>query len=142
MKQLLPIIPYILYVIVGLLSLSMAQKALFAKKLLPFHENAIGVPFDKMEPPLRTVLLILVNSIGLGFLSTGVLLVLSPCYLLCKVSDFIKIEIPLVCTLFCLGLFIVNLRLHKKTAAATPWKGSLLATIIIVVGILISLFQM
>jgi intracellular septation protein A len=141
MKQILSFIPYILYVAVGLISLSMAQKALFAKRLLPFHENAIGVPFDKMEPSLQTVLLILVNSIGLGFLSTGILLVFSPCYLLFKVSNFIKIEIPLVCAVFCLGLFIVNFRLYKKTGVAAPWKGSLLATIAIVVGIIISLFQ-
>lgn len=47
--------------------------------------------------------------------------------------------LPLVSLVFCMGLYGVNLRLHRRTGARTPWRGSLYAAIAIAVGLVVSI---
>ncbi len=140
MKEILKIIPIVLYLIIGLISLVMAYKNLFSDKFLPFHEKAVDKPWNKIENPLKLVILSFMRLTGLGFLILSILLIVCPIVNFFNPNTFYKFAIPAIALIFCTGLFINNFLLYKKTKADTPWKGSLYAIFIIITGIIISMF--
>ncbi|MGA2143119.1 MAG: hypothetical protein ABSG94_11965 [Brevinematales bacterium] len=134
------IIPVVLYLIAGAVSLVMAFKILTARRFLPFHENAAGVSWDDIQKPLQLVILALLKLNGAGFLLCAVLLGVFPAVNFFAPSGFYRFAAPAAALIFCSWLFIVNYGLYRKTKSQTPWKGSLYAAIMIIAGIVISVF--
>ena len=138
MKEILKIIPIVLFMFVGVISMVMAFKNMFSKKFLPFHEKAVNRPWDEIDNPLKTVILTLLRLIGMGFLTISILLLIFPIMNYFNPNKFYKYSIPVVALIFCTGLFAINYSLYKKTKADTPWKGSLYAMITLIAGIIIT----
>lgn len=134
------IIPVALYFIVGIISLVMAVKALFSNKFLPFHEKAAGKQWNEIDNSLKLLILSFLRLIGLGFLIVSILLIVCPIANYFTPNKFYKYSIPVIALIFCIGLFVTNYLLYKNTKANTPWKGSLYAMVIIIAGIIISIF--
>ncbi|MGD0710444.1 MAG: hypothetical protein ABR968_04625 [Bacteroidales bacterium] len=141
MKEILKMIPVALYIIVGVISLLMAYKNLFAVKFLPFHQKASGRQWNEIEYPLKLVIISLIRLAGLGFLVIAILLLVFPVVNYFEPNTFYKYTIPVIALIYCSGLFIINYVLYSKTKAKTPWKGSLYAMFIIILGIIISIFS-
>lgn len=139
MAQALKIIPVILYIIVGIISLVMAYKNLFSDRLLPFHEKAANKKWEEIESSLQIVILTFMRLTGLGFLIVSILLLVFPIVNLFYRNGFYEYFIPILALIFCFGLFLINYSLYRKTEANTPWKGSLYAVFVIIVGIIISI---
>jgi hypothetical protein len=140
MNPALKIIPIILYSIVGLISMLMAVKSIFADRYLPFHEKAADRQWDEIERPLKIVILSLLRLGGLGFLVISILLIAGSIINFYIQNDIYKYVIPVIALIYCTGLFINNYLLFKETNTRTPWKGSLYAVFIIITGIIISIF--
>lgn len=135
------IIPVVLYMSVGVVSLVMAFKSLFATKYLPFQEKAANKPWEEIGSGLQLVILSLLRLSGLGFLVIAVLLITFPVINYLIPGRFYKYSIPVTALIFCTGLFVNNYLLHKKTGSDTPWKGSLYAAFAILAGIIIAIFS-
>ena len=78
MRELLKIIPILLYAFVGVISMVMVIKNLFSTKFLPFHEKAANKPWDEIDNPLKIVILSLLRLVGLGFLIISILILVFP----------------------------------------------------------------
>ena len=141
MNTLLKIIPILLYMIVGVISMVMAVKNLFSTKFLPFHEKAANKKWDEIDNPLKQVILTLLRLAGLGFLVISILLMVLPIINYSTPNDFYKYSIPLIALIYCTGLFVINYSMYKKTKADTPWKGSLYAILAVITGIIISILN-
>ena len=139
MENALKIIPVGLYFIVGIISLVMAWKSLFSSGFISFHEEAAGISLENIDPKIQNVILALMKTTGLGFLVVGLLLMVFPVVNFFKSDGIIQFGIPIVCGIYCLGLFLANYQLHKKSGVETPWKGSLIAVIILLAGIIVSI---
>jgi hypothetical protein len=141
MNEILKIIPTILYMIVGVISMVMAVKSLFSNKFLPFHERAANKLWDEIDNPLKLVILTLLKLAGLGFLIISILLLVFPIINYFIPNSFYKYSIPAVALIFCTGLFVINFSLAKRTNTNTPWKGSLYAMVALIAGIIISILS-
>jgi hypothetical protein len=129
----------VVYALVGLISLIMAYKSITSKKFILFQQKAAVVPWENIDSRLQFVIIALMRISGLGFLIVAILLLLFPIINYFKQDEFIRYSIPLISLLFCLGLLWINYYLHKQTKSATPWIGSLFTSILIVVGLILSL---
>jgi len=138
MKEVYSIISVALYFIVGIICLVMAYKSFLSKKYLPFHAEAAGEPWDNLSKPLQYVILTILRISGLGFLVVGLLLIIFPCVNYFRPVTFVKYSIPVIALIYCIGLFLFNYYLYKKTEANTPWIGSIVAMVIILIGIVAS----
>jgi hypothetical protein len=138
MKEILGIVSVILYFIVGVICLVMAYKLFFSKQYLPFHKEASGQAWDNIDKPLQYVILTVLRISGLGFLVVGLLLIIFPFVNYFRPDTFVKYSIPVIALIYCIGLFLFNYYLYKKTGANTPWVGSIVAMAIIVIGIVAS----
>jgi hypothetical protein len=142
MREIITIIPPGLYFIVGIISLFMAFKTMLSRKYLPFHEQTAGKSWEDIETPVKPVILSLMRLGGLGFLITGILLVVCPVAGYISGDTFLKYFIPGMALVFCSGLFVINYALFRKTGANTPWKGSLYAILVLSAGLILSLFSL
>ena len=141
MNEILKIMPMLLFMIVGIISMVMAVKNLFSTEFLPFHEKAANKSWNEIDNPLKLVILTLLRLTGLGFIVVSILLLVFPIINYFIPNKFYKYSIPIVALIFCTGLFVINYSLYKKTKAKTPWKGSLYAMIAIIAGIIISVIN-
>jgi hypothetical protein len=138
MREVLSIVSVALYFLVGAICLVMAYKSFFSKKYLPFHEEAAGESWDNLSKPLQYVILTILRISGLGFLVVGLLLIVFPCVYYFRPDTFVKYSIPVIALIYCIGLFLFNYYLYKKTRANTPWIGSVVAMAVILIGIVAS----
>jgi hypothetical protein len=128
-----------LYVFVGIISRTMAYKNLFFNKFIPFHEKAAGKPLGQFDNGLQAVMIALMRVSGLGFLAVALLLMLFPVANYYAQNTFIKYAVPAIALMYCSGLFLFNYQLYSKTGTETPWKFSLYAVGIILLGFVLSL---
>jgi ABC-type multidrug transport system fused ATPase/permease subunit len=141
MKEILGLMPMVLYLLIGAISLVMAFKNLFSTKFLPFHEKAAGKLWSEIDNPLKLVILSLLRLAGLGFLTVSILMIVCAIVNYFAPNVFCKYLVPVVALMYCIGLFVINYSLYKNTKADTPWKGSLYAMSVIIAGIIISIFN-
>jgi hypothetical protein len=141
MKEIIKILPLVLYLFVGIISMVMAIKNLFSTKFLPFHEKAANIRWDEIDNPLKLLILTFLRLAGLGFLIIAILLLTFTVINYFIPNEFYKYSIPVVALIYCTGLFIINYSLYKKTKANTPWKGSIYAMIALIAGIIISIMN-
>jgi len=136
MHAILQVIASVLFLVVGLISLLMARKSLFASTRLPFHEKAAGIPWDSLPAGVRSVYHALLQSNGLGFLVAGILTIgLGALELADRATRITILGSPLP-IIFCAGLARINYRLSRETGVRTPWKGSLYAAAAILIALL------
>jgi hypothetical protein len=133
------IIPVCLYMVVGIISLTMAYKNIFSNKFIPFQEQAAGKSWNDIEKGIQFVIIALMKVSGLGFLVVALLLMIFPIVNYLENNSFVQYAIPTISLLYCLGLFLSNYHLYVQTKAKTPWKRSLYAATIIGVGLILSL---
>jgi hypothetical protein len=141
MDRIIDIIPILLYMIIGVISMVMAFKNLFSTRYLPFHEKAANKQWDEIDTSLKLVILSLLRLSGLGFLIISILLLVFPIINYFVPNIFYKYSIPIIALIYCTGLFIINYLLFRRTKEDTPWKGSLYAAMILIVGIIISILN-
>ena len=135
MKGILVFTAISIEVISGLICLLMAFKSMFSDRYLPFHEEAAGRSWETIDQNLRLVILTILKVSGLGFLVVGLLLTVFPIISHVTGDVFSASAVPAVAAVYSLGLFVFNYQLHKKTNAATPWKASLVITILILISL-------
>jgi len=141
MDRIIDIIPILLYMIIGVISMVMAFKNLFSTRYLPFHEKAANKQWDEIDTSLKLVILSLLRLSGLGFLIISILLLAFPIINYFVPNILYKYSIPIIALIYCTGLFIINFLLYRRTKEDTPWKGSLYAAMILIVGIIISILN-
>jgi hypothetical protein len=139
MQTIIKIIPILLYLIVGIISLTMAYKNLFSKGFISFQEEAAGTALDKLDQGVRNVIIALMRTTGFGFLVAGLLLTVFPVITYFKPNPIIGLAVPFVCGIYCFGLFLAMYKLHKKSGVKTPWQGSLIAVALLAIGMIISI---
>ena len=76
--------------------------------------------------------------LGLGFLVVGLVLLVLPILNQFDHSLVLAVTVPALALVFCGGLFYFNFRLHRKTQADTPWKGAVIAMILVITAALLS----
>ena len=131
-------IPIALYMIVGIISMTMAVKNIFSKKFIPFHEQAAGKSWNEIDQGIQFVVQALMKVAGFGFLVVALLLMIFP-IVNYFINDFFTIyAIPAISLIYSLGLALVNYQLSHRTMVKTPWKRSLCAALLIAAGMLIS----
>ncbi|HTO93189.1 MAG TPA: hypothetical protein VMM80_02415, partial [Bacteroidota bacterium] len=110
-----------LYLAVALISLVMARKGLFSTRMLPFHEKASGTDWDTLSPGVRSVVIALLRSTGLGFLILALLCAGLTVLRIAGVYPHLTATWSLLPLLFSAGLARINYRLMNETGARTPW---------------------
>lgn len=125
-----------LFAVVGVAAALMAVAGLRSRRLLAFHQRALGVSWEQMTPSEQEVGLALTRSLGLGFFCAATAAFAATGF---AIADDRRAALLLSCIAlaFCLGLALVNRELQSTTAVRTPWRGSLYAALVVAVGMVL-----
>jgi len=133
------VIGSLLFLAVGFVSAVMAWRCLGATQLLPFHQRPTGRTWVELSSGEQSAALALTRSLGLGFLVVCLALFGASATALAhsEVAAYCLASLGLV---FCLGLAVINHRLHVSTAVETPWRNASYLSVAVAVGIALLTF--
>lgn len=119
---------------VAVVALTMARNGLAARRLLPFHQRASGRDWETLGKGERAVAVALTRSLGLGFLTAGLALLGAAAAVLLGAVMLAAVLAGLA-AVFTLGLAVINYRLRTAAGTPTPWRGSLYAAALTLLGL-------
>lgn len=138
--NIIKIVYSLIFLWVGIITLSVSLKFLSAKEFFPYHKEASKMEWNEISKPLQTIILAVMRMAGLGILFASLTIIFYSGFIFLNSNSNIKYFVPIVSLIFWAGTFLVTFRVHKKTMAHTPWKGSLSCMIMLIAAILISIF--
>lgn len=108
-------------------------------RALPYHEQALGQPWEELEPQMRELYLLLCRAVAIPTIAVGIAilgLLLVPWR---RGSRFARLFVPIVSLVYAVPMFLLTLRVHEKTGAATPYPLLAAGIALVVIAALLSL---
>jgi len=126
--------------ILGLLiiiSLVMFYTAISNRDILPFYRECITAEWEMISGNVKSIMALLMRFIGIGFLMSALSMACAVLEILEK-NKLTAVLFLLISFIFQAGLSLVNLRLHAKYKANSPWKESMVSAILVAAVIVIA----
>ena len=124
----------VLYVLVALASLALGLTYFLLDHFLPYHETAVGVPWDQLDSRLQTLLLALMEVAAGGWLALFVLLMALILVPFQRGERWARFIIPVGILAFYLPTLHATLKVLEHTPAVPPWYGAAIACAAAVIG--------
>lgn len=97
-----------------------AARYIFAEGFMPYHAEALGKPWNELDPRLKQVIRAMLAVIGGGMLAAGVTGALLSLFLLTPQGAWFVSVVPLPYLLFEGPALYATARLRRLTGARTP----------------------
>ncbi|MFN6354193.1 MAG: hypothetical protein ACK40D_15110 [Cyanobacteriota bacterium] len=126
------------YGLASLLTMGFGLVYLTRRQFLPYHQQALGIPWRSLDPALQALLLGLMRTAGGGCLATGVAIA---CLLLIPFragASWVLTAIPAIGLLIALPALQATLLIRRRTGAHTPVAAAAAGVALLVAGALAS----
>ena len=127
----------VLYFLVALASLALGLTYFLLDHFLPYHETAVGIPWDQLNSRLQTLLLALMQVAAGGWLALFVLLMALILVPFRRGQRWARFIIPVGILAFYLPTLHATLQVLENTPAVPPWYGAAIACAAAVIGLLL-----
>jgi len=123
-------------------ALSMAFGAIYLvrSRFMPYHQEALGLPWQEVDPRVQTLSLALMRTAGGGLLASGIgaaAMLLIP---FLAGETWPRYAIPVVALVAAGPAYYATMLVRRRTQAHSPVVAGASAIVLIVLGILLSLF--
>lgn len=125
------------YAINALVSLALGVLYLSRDRFMPYHEGALGQPWDAIEPALQTLLLALMDVAGAGWIALGVAVLMLTIFPFRRGETWSRILIPALFLIFYVPTLLATLAVLNQTPGSPPWYGNAVACAVAVIGFLL-----
>lgn len=102
---------------------------------MPYHQEALGVPWEVLAPGVRTVLTGLVNAYGSAHLAVGIAMAVLVYQLLGKRQAWACWALLAVGAPVLVTTALVSAHFARVTGAAVPWRGAAALVVVFLIGI-------
>jgi len=127
-------IALVLYVLVSFASLALGLTYFLLDHFLPYHEPAVGLPWDQLDARLQTLLLALMEVAGGGWLALFVLTMALIMVPFRRGERWARVMIPIGILTFYLPTLHATLKVLQHTPSVPPWYGAAAACAAAVIG--------
>lgn len=128
----------ILYGIIAVASLILGSIYLFSNEFMPYHQEALGTPWQDVEARVQTLILALMTVAGGGWIALGIFtltLILIPFRRQDQIWPSYLIPVSLLS--FYLPTLMATLSVLENTPATPPWLAALVTCLVTVVALII-----
>jgi hypothetical protein len=115
------------YGVTAAISLLLGSVYLTRGSFMPYHGDALGLPWRELDPALQTLLLALMDVAGAGWIAVGVAVLALLVGPFRRGEQWSRLLIPLLLLTFYVPTLMATLEVAGKTAATPPWWGNALA---------------
>lgn len=122
------LIPAIVEIGLGVVYLS-------ASEVMPYHKQALGVEWSRLEPGVRVMLVTFVNGYGSAHLAAGIAMTALLLFPLRRREAWARWTLLAIGCPVLGGTAWLSARLAAATGADVPWQGAVVLLILFVVGI-------
>ena len=127
-------IAFVLYGLVGLVSLWLGHQYFFSNEFMSYHQEAVGTPWDKLPAAVQTLVLALMEVAGGGWFALFTLITALLLVPFRRGEHWARIMIPVGILTFYVPTLYATLRVLRDTPAVPPWWGAAIACLAAVVG--------
>jgi hypothetical protein len=127
------------YALAALVSIVFGAVYLVRSQFMPYHEEAIGLPWQQLDQRLRTLLLALMRTTGGGLLAVGIstaILLLIPFR---AGEPWSRYAIPAIGLVGGLPALYATILVRSRTHAHTPIAASAAGIVLLAIGFILSL---
>jgi hypothetical protein len=131
-------IAFICYLLVALSYVLFGLVYLFSSEIMPYHQEVIGMDWEKVDPRFQKMFLSFLHVMGLLLLSVGytiIILILMPFR---KGEAWTRWLIPLIILPSSIYLQYMTLHLKSTMQASTPWHVNAIGLLLIIAAIILS----
>lgn len=119
----------------ALVELGLGLVYLTASEVMPYHRDALGVEWARLEPGVRALLMTLVNGYGSTHLAVGVALGALLLFPLRRGHAWARWALLAVGFPVLGGTAFFSARLAASTGASVPWQGAAILLLLFLVGV-------
>lgn len=111
---------------------------LFSPRFLPYHQAAIGTPWEQLAPELQTLLLALLRAVGAGGLSSGIAMAVLVFRLFWRGDAWARRPLLIVGLAWYVPLLYATLLVRLNTPGNPPWRGTIALLVLLVAGFVLA----
>ena len=109
-----------------------------APEIMPYHQKATGMAWAELAPRLQIMLLTFLKADGIGMLAVALAMTVLLVVPFRRGERWARWAIPAVGLAWLGPTLYIALRLSNSTGAATPWRGLVVAIVVLALGYLLS----
>lgn len=132
-------ISFTCYAIVAAISLIFGLIYLTRTQFMPYHSLALAKSWFEVEPNTQTLILALMRVAGVGFLATGMTILVLLAIPFQAGQQWAIYTIPLISLITSLGALYATYLFKSRTPGNPPIKLSVVSIILIITGFVFSL---
>ena len=99
-------------------------RLLTSRTFLPFHQQAVGVPWGEIPERVRLLILALMRVAGIGAVLTGALCVLDCFPSIFCIDRHLAVGVGVGTVIYWFVIYSITLYVHRRTNADTPFRAS------------------
>ena len=122
-----------LYVITGIVSVTMGAIYLFTPEFMPYHSDALGRAWQDLQDSEQVLFGALLDVAGAGWIALGVAVIVLAIVPVRRGELWARFLVPVLLVLFYVPTLLATLSVLAQTPGSPPWYGNafaLLATAI------------
>lgn len=127
------------YGLAALVSMVFGAAYLVRSQFMPYHEEAIGLPWQQLDQRLQTLLLALMRTTGGGLLMGGISLAILLLIPFRAGEPWARFAIPAMGLVGGLPTLYATILVRSRTHAHTPVAASATGIVLLIIGFILSL---
>ena len=131
-------IAFVCYLLVALASVAGGLLYFFASEIMPYHQEVIGMDWEKVDPRFQKMFLAFLNGSGLSGFIQGVALIILIFIPFRKGETWARWAIPVLILPGSIYLQYITLHLKSTMQASTPWQLPAIMLLLTIVAIILS----
>lgn len=117
----------VLYGINALVSVVLGSIYLFTRRFMPYHQEAVGMQWEQVDPSMQVLITALMDVAGAGWLALGVAVAVLIWWPFRNGERWSRFLVPALLLLFYLPTLLATLMVLWHTPATPPWYGNAIA---------------
>jgi hypothetical protein len=134
------VVAFVCYALAALLSLLFGTMYLVRSQFMPYHEEAVGIPWQQLDPRFQALLLGLLRTTGGGLLTAGICVAILLLIPFRGDEAWSRSAIPVIGLVSSVPALYATVLIRARTGARTPVAASGAAIGLILAGFVLSLF--
>jgi peptidoglycan/LPS O-acetylase OafA/YrhL len=131
-------IALVCYLVVAVATLSGGLVYFLASQIMPYHQQVIGVTWDKIDPRIQKLFLAFMNGTGFSGLIQSLTLIVLILIPFRKGERWARWTIPGIILTSSVYLLYITLNLKSSTQASTPWQLAAVTFFLGVAGLILA----
>ena len=130
---------FVSYALAALLSIAFGTIYLVRSQFMPYHQEALGRPWQQLDQPLQTLLLGLMRTAGGGLLAGGISIAILLLIPFRAGESWSLYAIPVIGLVTVLPALYATVLIRSRTQGNTPIAASARGVGLLVIGFILSL---